>query len=90
MTPTSFYKITLDLLIGLVYLLCYVIDPLCVAFYYEPLYNTNLNRLQRVLTIILVINMILVPFSARLKKIDLLATSEDEPAIGASMSFLKN
>ena len=38
----------------------------------------------------LVFNMILVPFTAKSKKFDILSTAEDEPAIGVSMSFLKN
>ena len=88
-TPTSIYKVTWDLVMGFVYLICYFIDPFCVAFYYKPLYDTNLNRLQRIFTFILIFNMILVPITARAKKFELFSTTEDEPAIGVSMSFQK-
>ena len=35
--PTNFYKVTWDLCISFVYLMCYFIDPLMIAFNYEPL-----------------------------------------------------
>ena len=39
-SPNSFFKVTWDLMIGLIYVTCYIIDPLVVAFKCEPIYDT--------------------------------------------------
>lgn len=93
-SPTNMYKVTWDLAIGFVYLTCFLVDPVVCAFKLEPIHNVQINQLQRVLTFILVFNMMLVPLSAQLRKTDILKfDSEEKIGIGAQMRFqssLKN
>ena len=63
-TPSNIVKVTWDVLISLVYLMCFFIDPFCIAFEYEPLFNRNFQKFTRGLTLALIFNMMLVPFSA--------------------------
>lgn len=66
-----------DLQIGFVYLACYLLDPLVLSFRYEPLLTPSINILQRILTVLLLIDIALVPFSATYKKEA--TESEDTP-----------
>lgn len=75
--PKNRYKMAWDLFIGVPYLICYWIDPFVISFNYEPLNNSKLNFLQQILTILLLIDMALVPFSATEKKISILSTEKD-------------
>ena len=68
-SPKNFYKMTWDLLLGLIYLCCYWIDPFVICFNFEPLEISNgLNNTQNLLTVVLIADMILVPLSAIKKK----------------------
>ena len=80
--PTNFFKMTWDLCIGLVYLICYFLDPFVLAFKYTPLFiETNrINQLQRALTFILFFNMAIVPFSAIKKKQYIFSDYDSEAA----------
>ena len=54
---------------GVAYLICYWLDPFSIAFAFKDLIEyPNLNRLQRWLTIILLLDMLSMPFSAVLRK----------------------
>ena len=49
-------------------MISYLIDPYIFAFDFRPLINEDLNRFQRIITAILIIDMIVVPLSATFKK----------------------
>lgn len=68
LSPTNLYKATWDMCIGFIYLFCYMLDPFVVAFHFEPFQNQTTNKWQRILTAFLLIDMILVPFTATLKE----------------------
>ena len=70
--PKNFYKVTWDLIIGFIYMFCYILDPFIISFKYIPIYDPLLNRFQRTMSFFLIFNMILVPFSAKLKKQEIL------------------
>ena len=76
-----------DFFIGFIYLFCYIIDPFVVAFHDEPLYNKELNRFQRAMSVFLILNMVQVPFAAQLNKTDILAKAN---GVEISLSKLKN
>ena len=76
-SPKNPYKIFWDISIGIVYFISYFQDPYIFAFQFRPLIDENLNRIQRIITAILIIDMIVVPFSATFKKESLI--DEDAP-----------
>lgn len=59
------YKVLWDVLMGFIYLICYLIDPYTLAFKFRPfLEKPELNTFSRVLTIMIIFDMILTPFTA--------------------------
>lgn len=67
LNPKSWYIVTWEILLGVVYLICYIIDPVVFAFNFEPLYDSGLNRFQRILTTLLMIDLIRLPCTGILK-----------------------
>lgn len=69
MKPNSYQKVIWDIFIGVVYLMCFWLDPFCLGTAFR-IYEEfpNLNSFQRWLTILLVIDMAMVPMTAMLKK----------------------
>ena len=68
-SPKSSYKIAWDILIGFVYLTCYIIDPLVYSFHFDILVHyPDLNRFQRSLTWLIVIDMCVECLTAVRKK----------------------
>ena len=75
--PKSRYKIFWDIFMTIVYLTCYVIDPLLYALSFDPLiYSPSWNRFQRLLTWLIVIRMVLEPFTA-VQRNEIQANKED-------------
>lgn len=52
-----------DIQMGLWYLLAYIIDPLVIAFFFKPLEYKAINNFQKMISIIIIFDMILVPFT---------------------------
>ena len=68
-----------DVLMGFIYLSCYLIDPFAAAFRWSPFEeNPWLNVTQRFLTCMIVIDMILTPFTAIVRE----ESMNDEKAKG--------
>ena len=66
--PNSKKKVLWDIFMGFVYLICFLIDPVIYSFNFEPLFRDSTNRLQRVMTFLIVIDMIIMPFEATVKE----------------------
>ena len=56
------------MMLGCVYLFVFWLDPFIISFLYEPLDSIVMRRLQWGSTIILVLNMFIVPFTGVPKK----------------------
>lgn len=61
--PLNKYKMTWDLFIGIIYLISYVLDPIVFAFKFQPLESTNIREFSNVVTYILILDILLVPFT---------------------------
>ena len=61
--PQNYYKVTWDLGIGFVYLLSYILDPINFAFKFEPMKNIIVRDMAAFVTVIIIIDILLVPFS---------------------------
>ena len=63
--PNNVYKVLWDVLVGFIYLSCFLIDPFIFAFKYAALKNQNgMLTTTRILTMMIIIDMILTPFTA--------------------------
>ena len=61
--PMNKYKILWDILMGILYQLAYIIDPVILAFEFRPLLIAGINNYQRAISFIIIIDMLLVPFT---------------------------
>ena len=52
-----------DLAIGIVYLFSYILDPVVFAFKFEPLENESLRNLSLLVTYIIIVDILIVPFT---------------------------
>ena len=58
--------------IGILYLVCYFLDPFILSFDFKPLKIQNMRRFQEAITIIFIVNVLLTPFTAQPKKENIL------------------
>ena len=70
--PLNRYKVAWDMALGILYLVCYFLDPVLLVFEFRPLVNRDMNQFQEAVTLILIINMLLTPFTATRKKENIL------------------
>ena len=68
LNPKSWYLVAWEILLGAIYLSCFIIDPLVFAFNFEPLVDVSLNRGQRILTALLILDMIRIPITGTTKE----------------------
>ena len=69
MRPNSLLRVIWDILVGIAYFLCQWLDPFTLSDSFKNLIQfPTMNKLQRALTIFLVIDMATVPFKALLRK----------------------
>ena len=61
--PVNKYKVMWDLSIGIVYLFSYILDPIVFAFKFEPLENESLRNLSQLVTYIIIVDILIVPFT---------------------------
>lgn len=61
--PFNRWKVLWDINMGLWYLLAYIIDPLIIAFYFKPLQYKGINNFQKLVSLFILIDMVLVPFT---------------------------
>ena len=61
--PDNHYKMTWDILIACSYFTCFWLDPFIFGFWYEPLLNVETTRLTYLLTLILLADSFLTPFT---------------------------
>lgn len=52
-----------DVSIGLIYLMSFLLDPIVFAFKFVPLENKNINRFSQFVTYMLVVDILIVPFT---------------------------
>ena len=52
-----------DLIIGFIYLVSYILDPITIAFKFEPLKNNFVRDFSAFVTVMIVLDILLVPFS---------------------------
>lgn len=65
--PKNKYKVAWDLTFGIIYLLSYMLDPVAIAFKFEPLENHFLHIFSKSVTFAIVFDILLVPFTGVLK-----------------------
>ena len=65
--PMNKYKVAWDLLIGFIYLLSYMFDPVVLGFEFEPLESLWLYRFSSVVTYVIIVDIFIQPFTGVLK-----------------------
>ena len=64
--PSSRYKIAFDIFMAAVYMTCYLLDPFICAFHKKVfVISPQMNHVQRLLTYIIIIDMIIEPLTAK-------------------------
>ena len=58
--PFNKYKVAWDMLIGIIYLVTLILDPIILAFNFVPLLHLNINVYTALITWLIIIDMILV------------------------------
>mgnify|MGYP001038952789 FL=1 len=76
--PLNKYKVTWDLLIGVIYLISYMLDPVVLAFKFEPLETESIMRFCETVTVFIIIDMFLVPFTAVRKEDDVISDLKEK------------
>ena len=61
--PMNKYKIIWDSIISVIYLLSYIMDPIIFAFKYEPFASESVYQFTMIVTYIIILDIMLVPFS---------------------------
>ena len=72
--PMNRYKIAWDFMMGVIFLLSYIIDPVVFAFAFEPLENPAVNFFSSSITFVIIIDMFLNLFTGIPKEDDLVVT----------------
>ena len=52
-----------DVSIGLIYLMSFLLDPIVFAFKFVPLENKIINRFSQFVTYMIVVDILIVPFT---------------------------
>ena len=55
------------MLIGLIYLFSYMLDPVVLVFKFEPLETEFIRRISQIVTFFIVFDILLQPFTGTLK-----------------------
>ena len=61
--PLNKYKVMWDVSIGLIYLMSFLLDPIVFAFKFVPLESKIINRFSEFVTYMLVVDILIVPFT---------------------------
>lgn len=85
--PKNKYKVIWDAFIGFVYLTCFFADPYNAAFSYRNLEERSASQFNFALTFILIVDIILVPFSSTLKKDNVIEKKKGN--INKNLQFLR-
>lgn len=76
--PMSPYKIAWDMFMGVCYLYAIVIDPFVYSEHFFPLENKRLNRFNRFLTLIFLVNIIVTPLTGVPREDSILVDTSEE------------
>ena len=88
--PTNGYKILWDILLGVIYFLSYLIDPLAFAHMFVPLRFTSVNLIQRIFSVMLMIDLVLQFVTAvKFEQASLSNEEEDEHDVSKKRSGRK-
>ena len=68
MNPKNIFKVLWDILNGCIYLVCFILDPIVLCFKYKPLNDAQVFHLQRWLTVLLVADILVIPFTAKIRQ----------------------
>ena len=61
--PLNSYKIMWDIVVGLLFLSAFVMDPLIFAFHVQHLEDARINTYMTAISIVFIIDIIMVPFT---------------------------